>query len=320
MKKSVAVAAVVTTAAVAMLGELAIHGYLDIMYKETIQPSLIKRLANKNGTAGMDEFASFTEESCRWISEQKIEVIDRKNIYGYNLKGYYLPADQKSKCFVVFAHGYRADHLGDPANFERYYHEKGFNFLSVDHTAAGDSEGDFVGFDYFESNDLLDWVYYLINRFGSDISIVLHGVSMGGATVCKMASRVPQQVKLIISDCAYTSANDQFAKVAADVGVKRLTPAILAAMNLLNKRLAHYDLKQTDVRQSVINSKAPMLFVHGSADDFVPVDMCYELYDLCTNDKDILIIDNAYHAQSIMTDGKKYKSKIDEVIEKYGIN
>lgn len=318
MKKFFALGAAGTVAA-ALLAEAVIHGYLDIMYKETIPQTLIKRIANRNGTAGMDEFARFTDESCKWIAKQNIEIIDRQNCRGYNLKGYYLPAQTDSKCFVVFAHGYRSDHLGDPANFERYYHEKGFNFFSVDHITAGDSEGDFVGFDYFEAMDLLDWIYYLINRFGDDIKIVLHGVSMGGATVCKMASRVPSQVKLIISDCAYTSANDQFAKVASNAGIKKITPAILKLFNSINIRLARYDLNQTDVRDSVKNAKAPMLFVHGRADDFVPVEMCYELYELCGSDKEILIVEEAYHAQSIMVDGDAYKAKIDQQISKYGI-
>lgn len=301
----------------ALITEMTIHGYLDVMYKETIPQTLIKRIANKNGTAGMKEFGEYTAKSCEWIAQQDVEIIDMVNIYGYTLKGYYLPAKEKTNKFVVFAHGYRSDHLGDPANFEKYYHEMGYNFLSVDHVTAGDSEGDFLGFDYFESSDMLEWLNYLISRFGSNIEIVLHGVSMGGATVCKMASRIPSQVKAIISDCAYTSAEDIFTKVAGDVGVKKSTPVLLSVINMLNRKLAHYDLSQTDVRESVKNANAPMLFVHGKIDDFVPVEMCYELYDICGSEKEMFIVDNAYHAQSILADNQGYKAKIEEFLGKY---
>ncbi len=317
MSKALKVTAALGVGLGALISEFVLHGYLDIMYKETIPPSLVKRLANKYGSAGMDDFEKYTSESCKWIEQQNTEIISLKSQFGYLLKGYLLPAQEQSNVFVLFAHGYRSDHLGDPANFERYYHEKGYNFISVDHTASGESEGDWVGFDYFESQDMLSWIDYLAERFGDHIKIILHGVSMGGATVCQMASRVQPQVKLIISDCAYTSACDQFIKVANHAGVKKTAPFVLRIMNVMNKKFAGYDLKQTDVRQSVADSKVPMLFVHGGSDDFVPVEMCYELYDLCSREKDILIVREAHHAQSIMADSDLYKSKIDEFTEKY---
>jgi len=63
--------------------------------------------------------------------------------------------------------------------------------------------------------------------------------------------------------------------------------------------------------------KVPMLFVHGGADTFVPTSMCYELYDLCPTQKDILIVDGATHARSIFVNEKEYTDKLDEFIAKY---
>lgn len=303
--------------AAAVVTEFAVHGYLDIMYKETISPGLIKRIVNSPDKSGVDVFGEFTAESARWINQQAVEVIDMQSDRGYNLKGYLLMAKQPSNKFVIFAHGYRSDHLGDPANFEKYYHDKGFNFLSIDHVAAGESQGDYVGFGYFESTDMLKWVDYLIQRFSDDIELIFHGVSMGGATVCQTASRVPQQVKLIVSDCAFTSGYDQFTSVANSVGIKKTVPFILKGFNLLNKKLAGFDFKLTDVRESVKNSKVPMLFVHGSEDDYVPTKMVYELYDICENEKDLFVVDGAKHAISIMVDNVGYKAKLDEFIGKY---
>lgn len=314
--KALKVALALGIGATAIAAEV-VHCYLDLMYKETIPQTLLKKYAFGKGTTGMKEFDTFTRSKYPWIEAQNIEVIDRRSPRGYNLKGYLLEAEEKSDVFVLFAHGYRANHLGDPANHVRYYHEMGYNYMSVDHVAAGDSGGDFIGFDYFESDDMLGWVDYLIERFGKDIKIILQGASMGGATVCQMASRVPSQVKCIISDCAYTSAKDEFYSLAKNVGVSKLAPSLYAIINGLNKKLAKFDLAQTDVRDSVRNSKVPMLFVHGKADDFVPVEMGMELYDICRAEKDLLLIDNAYHAQSIMVGEKKYKKKIVEFTSKY---
>lgn len=312
MNKKLLALGAVTGVAVGM----AIHGYLDVMYKETIPAGLFKRLANKANDKSMEAFGRYTEENKKWVDAQDIEIIDMQSDRGYMLKGYLLSAKEESNVFVLFAHGYRADHNGDPINFEKYYYDKGYNFMSVDHTAAGESGGDFVGFDYFESQDMLKWIDYIVSRFGEDIKIILHGVSMGGATVCKMADQVPKQVRLIVSDCAYTSALDQFDETARSTGIPR-TKELLSVFNFMNKHLAGFDLEHTNVRPHVISARVPMLFVHGGSDDFVPTKMGYELYGLCQAEKDLLIVDGAEHAQSIMIGYDEYTAKLDEFIKKY---
>ena len=303
--------------ATAALAGIAFHSYLDVMYKETIPKGPFKRLQEKLDNGDMEPLHQYTIKSNEWNDQQPFEHIELINRRNQKLMGYYLPADGDSKVFAVFAHGYRANHRGDPANFVKYYHEKGYHFFCCDHTAAGESEGDFVGFDYYEAQDMLFWIEYLVARFGKDIKIILHGVSMGGATVCKMASSVPEQVRLIVADCPYTGAKDEFISVANSVGITKTAPAIFGAMNWLNKRMAGYDLCDTDVRESVANAKAPMLFVHGGSDDFVPTYMGWELFTRCGSEKDILIIPAAKHADSIVWGTDRYLAKLDEFIAKH---
>ena len=314
-KKMIALAGL--GAGVAAVAGAAFHSYLDVMYKETIPKGPMKRLQDIMDNGDMIPLGELCAKSNEWNDAQEKEIIDLKNARGETLKGYLWLAEGDSKTFAVFAHGYRGSYRGDPANFVKYYLEKGYHFFAPDHTSAGDSEGNYVGFDFYESNDMLEWLDYLVERFGEDIKIILHGVSMGGATVCQMASRVPKQVKLIVADCPYTSAQDEFISVANSVGVKKTAPYIFKAMNAANKKLAGYDLLDTDVRESVKNAKVPMLFVHGGSDDFVPTRMGQELYELCGNEKDMFIVDVAKHADSIVWDNEGYLAKLDEFIDKY---
>ena len=310
--------AILAVGAAALATEVIIHGYLDVVYVEKIPQGIFKRRGNKKSQKGLREIHKYNKGENEWLSKKDVETIDMNNSRGLTLKGYLLPAKEKTDVFVLFAHGYRTDHTGEPVNFVRFYHnDMGYNFMSVDHVAAGDSEGDYLGFDYFECEDMLQWADYLIERFGEDIKIILHGVSMGGATVCKMASRVPKQVKLIISDCAYTCATEELLNVVNSVGINRTAPFLLNVFNEMNKRFAGFDLNDTDVRPSVKEAKVPMLFVHGDADDFVPTRMVYELYDLCPTEKDLLIIPGAAHAESILVGSEKYKAKLNEFINKY---
>ncbi len=295
---------------------LAFYSYLDLMYKESIPKGPARRILERLNM-GDDALARTCEKNMEWVDAQDIERIDLVNDRGETLKGYLLMAEKESKTFAVFAHGYRANHRGDPANFYKYYYDKGINFFACDHTCHGDSDGSWVGFDVYESVDMLKWLNYLIERFGEDIKIIIHGVSMGGATVCQMADKIPANVKLIVADCPYTSAKDEFLFVANNSGIKKTAPYLLDVINVINKKCAGYELEETDVRNSVKCAKAPMLFVHGGADDFVPTSMGRELYELCGSEKELFIVDGAKHAESVVVDPEGYYKKLDEVIEKY---
>ncbi len=58
------------------------------------------------------------------------------------------------------------------------------------------------------------WIHWLIQEVGEDVEIVLHGTSMGGATVLMTSGlELPAQVKGIVSDCGFTSPKEVFTHV-----------------------------------------------------------------------------------------------------------
>lgn len=315
-KKILAIGTAGAVGAGLIAGEF-VHLYMDVMARPLKHRSVLALFEGGKKDDEPDEFKNFTEEKLKWINEQNTERITITSERGDTLAGFLTLAEEKSDVFVLFAHGHHSTHNGDPANFMRYYIEKGFNFLAVDHIAAGESSGNFIGFDYFEHRDCLDWITYLTARFGDDIKIIIHGVSMGGATVCQMADKVPKQVKLAIADCPYTSALEEYEFVLKKAGIKKSANAILNGFNRLNRIFAGFDFSETDVRNAVAKSKVPMLFVDGSADTLIPIEMTKELYDLCKAEKDIFIVDGAEHAKSIVKDENGYHKKLDEFIAKY---
>ena len=56
--------------------------------------------------------------------------------------------------------------------------------------------------------------------------------------------------------------------------------------------------------------KVPVLFVHGSDDHFVPVEMTYENYKACIAPKRLLIVPGAEHGMSYMVDKKSYEEAV----------
>ncbi len=97
--------------------------------------------------------------------------------------------------------------------FAKYSHEElGYHVLMPDARGHGRSEGGFICFGWRERKDYVQWIRYLIDKWGPQSQIVLHGVSMGAATVCMTSGEsLPYNVKAIISDCAYCSLHAQLA-------------------------------------------------------------------------------------------------------------
>lgn len=228
---------------------------------------------------------------------------------GIRLEGFYYPCLEHPSGRIAFIiHGYRSDHGKAAGMYYEYYRKKGFDLFCCDHGAAGESGGQLIGYDVYESEDCLKWLEFLQERFGSDIQVLLHGFSMGGATVLKMSDRCPPCVKFIVSDSGYSSLKEL---------VNKRVGRLLYPMELLNKLIAGYALRDTDVRENLLRTTIPILFVHGTEDKTIPCEMGEELYRLCPSEKDYLLVEGARHVESMHVDSVRYEQKLDSFIEKY---
>lgn len=241
---------------------------------------------------------------------------------GLTLRAWYLPAEKPTKRFVIFSHGYTCNGPDEFSHMMPLYHEKlGFNCLYPDHRGHGRSQGKYMCFGTFDNKDIRLWVDKLINKFGDNIEIVIHGISMGAATAMLVnEADPPAQVKLIIEDCGYSSAFDQIVDTLQGMlPVKSLSIAkfLTKAANCYCRSLGHFDLNDADCLGGMKKSKKPVLFIHGSDDDFVKAPMCKKLYDACETDKDIMLVDGAIHAYSYYVAKDAYDKKVSEFIDKY---
>ncbi len=269
------------------------------------------------GPSGLPEDNSVNEAKIAWFHNQVLEDYEITNGKGFKLKGYLLPAEKESNVYVFCSHGYRGNGRLEFQNMAKFYHDKGYNLFIVDHQAAGESDGTYIGFGYHEHIDCFSWLDFMRNEFGKDIQIILHGVSMGCATVTMMSGndRLPSNVKFTVADCGYTSAHDEFMHNISKV---KFAAPVMAAANKFNKLISGFDFKDANPLEAVKNAKVPMLFIHGGIDDFVPTKMVYELYNNCSaSDKDILIVEGAAHAESYPVNSEAYETKICEFAKKY---
>ncbi len=263
----------------------------------------------------------FLENNLKWLEAHGYERHFIVSDKGYRLTGYLVKPEKESDVYVFGAHGYRSNGKREFSKFVQYYIEKGYNVFLPDHVASGESEGTWCTFGYNEREDCMKWLGYLAATFGSDIKIILHGVSMGSATVCMMSGRddLPENVKFTVADCGFTKAEDFFNWKIQNLGIKFSKP-ITKGVILAGKINHCFDLFDVSPVDSVKKAKVPMFFVHGEKDALVPSFMCCELYENCASEmKEILLVPEADHAQAFIHGRKEYAETIDRFAEQLGI-
>lgn len=252
-----------------------------------------------------------------WFDANENEIWTIRSKDGLKLTGYYFAANEPTTKTVIVAHGYNST-ARDMSVFGQFFAEKlGYNVLLPDARGHGNSEGNYIGFGWHERKDYLQWIEKVIQIQGEDSQIALFGVSMGGATVMMVSGEeLPEQVKVIVEDCGYSSVQEQLSFQLKSM-FKLPSFPLVHTTSLLTGAKAGYRFSEASAVKQVAKAKVPMLFIHGSKDDFVPTQMVYQVYNACQTPKDLLIVDGAVHAESQGTNPAIYEAKIKEFVENY---
>lgn len=235
---------------------------------------------------------------------------------GLRLHATYFPAEetQEKPKIVICFHGYTSQGMSDYIGLSDYYQKRGFAMLLPDARAHGESEGEYIGFGCPDRKDALGWINWVIEELGEETEVLLHGTSMGAATLLMLSGLpLPEQVKGIVSDCGFTSPKEVFTHVLHSMYHLPAFPLIPGA-DLVNRKLAGYGMDECNAKREVEKATVPILFIHGEADTFVPCSMCDEIYERCASPKSRLIVAGAAHAESYYKDRESYEKALTEFI------
>lgn len=227
------------------------------------------------------------------------EVITITTADGLKLYGDFYENKQKTDKTIICVHGYHSSgKMGYPLVCLKYLDE-GFNVLLTNNRASGPSEGEIFTFGVMESKDNVLWVKAITKRYPNG-DIIVQGNSLGAASVCMMANKdLPKNVKLLVSDCSYSSIRKEFTYTMKHLMHIPTWPAL----NIINREFIKNIGQSIDEEyplKSVSAAKVPMFFVHGEEDRYIPYSNMLDLYAACTSKKAKLLVPNAGHAASFM--------------------
>ena len=230
---------------------------------------------------------------------------------GLKLVASYIPAEGNAVRNIILCHGYHSSGRKDFSGILQYYHENGANLLMIEERAHRRSEGEYLTMGIRESEDIALWSREMVRKLGDELPMYLHGVSMGAASVLMAeGENLPENLVGVIADCGFTDPLD----IAKDVMIKNMgavTYVVLPIINFWAKKKTGLSLDDKSATEILRTAKHPVLFIHGTGDDFVPVHMTIKNYHACAAPKRICLVDGATHAMSWYFDTAKYKRALE---------
>ena len=282
------------------------------IYFALFKPSFMRRAVSP---MDKDHFRTSENEErnsddTKWFYEQNYEEISVESFDGLKLVAYNLPA-QNAKGTWLLIHGHQSAPLREFAGLARFFHESGYNVVLPYQRAHGKSEGTYITFGVKERYDMRDWILKINETYGKDLPLYIEGISMGCATTLMTLSfDLPSNVTSIVADCGYTSPYDILWKVVRKNKKIPLPRLVIGLGNIMARLLADFDFNEYDTFKGLRYNKIPILFIHGTKDDFVPIEMTIANFEYCTSEKSLYLVENAPHAISYFIDEEGYKKAV----------
>ena len=231
----------------------------------------------------------------RWMNEHP----EREDWYAMTEDGLRIhanfipsPVEGGDHRYAICVHGY-SDTSESVGQYAQHYRDHyGMNVLLPDLRGHGKSEGTYVGYGYHDRLDIILWIDKILER-DPEAAIILHGISMGAATVMMTTGeKLPSNVKACVEDAGYDTAIGEFIEVYNNLEQKPPVPAEVI-MPLLQR------------------SVTPTLFIHGEADSFIPCRMMKNLFEAASCQKMSMLMPGAEHVMSVCVDPERYWAKVD---------
>lgn len=244
---------------------------------------------------------------------------------GLRLHALYVPNPRANGRTAIVVHGYTDSSIGMLPLSRIYSRYMGYNILLPDLPAHGLSQGDHIQMGWADRLAVIQWLPVAERLFrvpGHKSQMVVHGVSMGAATTMNVSGeKCPPYVRCFVEDCGYTSAWDEFAYKLKDQFHLPAFPLLYGASALCKIKYG-WSFKEASPLKQLARRHTPMMFIHGTNDNYVPSPMVLPLYN--ANEKDprgrfneIWITKGCAHANSYHDYPEEYARRVKAFVTQY---
>jgi uncharacterized protein len=216
---------------------------------------------------------------------------------GLALKGWWVPGEGSSPAVVMLVHGLegsKADqHVLKTASV---YFEEGYGVLMFDLRGHGESEGMRTTLGYQEVRDVRGALSWLEEQGFESGKAVLHGWSMGGATVLRSAPG--RGVAAVVEESGYADLPLLLRNRLPESS--GLPPFFNPGIFLMAKLFLDFDpwaVKPGEDAAKLSEEGVPLLIVHSTDDEVVPLEQA-EMLAACDPDAELWRIGGYGHVEA----------------------
>ena len=221
---------------------------------------------------------------------------------GYQLNVLFVPSEKPSRRYVIISHGYTYCLIGS-VKYLQLFRKDGFNCILFDQRGHGNNRHVPCTFSLKESRDLIALVHDTYERYGSDITLGLHGESMGSAVQINALQYHPG-ISFIVNDCGYA---ELVPVLKGQLKLQFHLPGWLTApSSIMSCMMYGYSWYSINPINALKDNHIPICFMHGENDTFIPPAHSLEMAEVTKGYKEVHIFKGSEHAQSIQDHPLEY--------------
>lgn len=199
---------------------------------------------------------------------------------------------------LLYLHG-NGSNNGDAPDLAAAFRQLGLSVLLIDYRGYGKSNGTFPSETSVYKDAQAAWDYLTLQRKIAPQNIIIYGHSLGGAIAVELATRYPD-IAGIILEGTFTSMRAMVDKFS----IYKFLP-----MDWILTQ--HFDSLS-----KIKSIRVPLLIVHGTDDEIVPVTMSQKLFTVANDPKQLLLIPTAGHNNIRQLGGDLYLKQLQRFIQK----
>jgi uncharacterized protein len=229
---------------------------------------------------------------------------------GVTLSGWLVPAARETRTAVVVLHGFTGNRLAELAAFVPWLHER-HHVLQFDFRGHGESGPGWVTLGSHERRDVAAAVAFLRSRGLGPIA--LFGVSMGASIAIVAAPDLP--VAAVVADSAFAELHHPIGNRMREVGypLPGLGSRAIVAAAALRTRSRLPDA----IRYVARLAPRALLVIAPKEDRLISWRQGLRLYEAAGEPKELLVVDEAGHAEAYAVDPEVYRRRVLEFLERH---
>ena len=204
------------------------------------------------------------------------------------LAGWRVPSQTERRGTLVYLHGVADNRGSSVAAIERFVH-RGFDVVTYDSRAHGDSGGDVCTYGFYEKQDLSR----VIDQLGAGPVVVI-GTSLGAAVALQAAAADPRIVAVVAAE----SFSD-LRTVASERAPWFFDKGIVARAFVLAEQRGRFLVDDVSPVAAAGRIKVPVFVIHGADDVETPPEHSRRIFGALGAGRRLRLVEGAGHNRSL---------------------